>query len=115
MYQNIFYAIAVLFFAVGVCAVFVLILLRLVSPDKNSRYFIVSVFSEKDSDCAVKISCAESVITLFGLSDRCTLIAADSGLSEKERKKLPLKGPREKSLFSFLSRFFSHQHPGMEH
>lgn len=88
MYQNIFYAIAVLFFAVGVCAVFVCILLRLVAPDKNSRYFIVSVFSEKDSDCAVKISCAESVITLFGLSDRCTLIAADSGLSEKERKKL---------------------------
>lgn len=88
MYQNIFYAIAVLFFAVGVCAVFILILLRLVAPDKNSRYFIVSVFSENDRDCAVKISCAESVITLFGLSDRCTIIAADSGLSEKERKKL---------------------------
>lgn len=67
---------------------FTLILLKLVAPDKKSKYFIVSVFSENDRDCAVKISCAESVITLFGLSDRCTFIAADSGLSLKERKKL---------------------------
>ncbi len=88
MYQNIFYAIAVLFFAVGVCAVVTYILLRAAAPDKDSKYFIVSVFSHKDKDCAVKISCAESVTTLFGLSERCSIIAVDSGLDEEERKKL---------------------------
>lgn len=64
------------------------ILIRAVAPDKDTKYYVVSVFSHKDKDCAVKISCAESLITLAGLCDRCRIIAVDSGLTEEERKKL---------------------------
>ncbi len=88
MYQNIFYAVVVLFFAVGVITVITYLLLRAVSPERSSNFYVVTVFSHKDKDCAVRISCVQSILTFTGFAGRCKIVAADSGLSKEERNKL---------------------------
>ena len=88
MYQNIFYAIIVLFFAVGVITVITYLLLRAVSPDGSGKFYVVTVFSHKDRDCAVRISCVQSILTFTGFAGKCRIVAADSGLSKEERNTL---------------------------
>ncbi len=98
MYQNVFYAIIVLFFAVGVITVITYLLLRAVSPDRSSNYYVVTAFSHKDRDCAVRISCIQSILTFTGFAGHCKIVAADSGLSREERNKLNAAFTRDSSV-----------------
>lgn len=109
MYKSIFLGLFVIFFVIGVVTVISYILIRAVAPDKNSRFFIVSVFDRNSRECSVKISCVLSIITVLGLYRRCRIIAVDNGMSDCEKKNLLWAFQRENNVtVCSKDMFFSH-------
>ncbi|MBR3768040.1 MAG: hypothetical protein IKL10_07370 [Clostridia bacterium] len=88
MYKSIILAIAVLFFVIGLVTVLSWLLIKAAAPDKNSKFYVVSSFGEKDRECAVKISCILSVLTVLGLMSRCEIVAIDMGMTDEERERI---------------------------
>ena len=85
MYKSIFLAVALVFCVIGIVAVISFLLIKAVMPDKSSKAYIVYPFSKRDKECAVLVSCAESIISALGLRRRCSIIVLDCGMDEKER------------------------------
>ena len=88
MYKSIFFSFVVLFFVIGIVCVLSYLLIKAVAPDKSSKFYIVSVFGEKDRECSVKLSCVYSILSLLGLMSRFEIIAVDNGLTESERQSI---------------------------
>lgn len=98
MYKSIILAICVLFFVIGLVTVIGFILLKAVSPDKNSKIYIMTVFGEEDKECAVRISSIFSILSVLGLLSRCRIIALDSGMREDEREYVRAAFGRERHI-----------------
>lgn len=98
MYNSIILAFVVLFFVIGIVCVLSFFLIKAVAPDKNSKFYIVSVFDEKDSECSVKISCVYSILSVLGLMSRFEIIAVDNGMKDSERKNIRASFPCEKRI-----------------
>lgn len=92
MYKSIFLAFVVLFFVIGIITVISFILIKAVCPDKTGSVYVVCPFSEKDRECAVKISCIISILTATGLMKHCRIAVIDSGMTSEEKENI---------LFSF--------------
>lgn len=95
MYKSIILAFVVLFFVIGIVTVLSVLLIKAAAPDKNSKFYIVSVFSEKDRECTVQISSVLSILTVLGLVSRCEIIAIDKGMTEEEINNLSLSFSKE--------------------
>ncbi len=98
MYKSILFSFVVLFFVIGIVCVLSYFLIKAVAPDKSSKFYIVSVFSEKDRECSVKISCVYSILSLLGLMSRFEIIAVDNGLAESERQSITDAFSKEKRI-----------------
>ncbi len=85
MYNSIILAFIMIFFVTGLTAVISWLLIKAACPDRKMRFFVLCPFFENDSECCVKISCALSVLTALGLSKRCSVMAVDCGMDEREK------------------------------
>lgn len=86
MYKSILLAIVVVFFVMGIVCFISYLLLKSACPDKKMHFFILCPFSDSDKECSVRISCVLSIITALGLHRRCTVLAVDDGMEDKEKK-----------------------------
>ncbi len=98
MYKSIILAFFVLFFVIGLVTVLSFLLIKAVAPEKNGKFYIVSAFRENDRECAVKISCVLSILTVLGLMSRCEIVAIDSGMTAEEKNNLQASFSREKRI-----------------
>lgn len=86
MYKNVILSIVLIFFVIGVVTVVSLVLMRAVYPDKKSKIVIVCPFGREDRDCAVRISCIVSILTVLGLVSRCRIAVVDKGMFPDEKE-----------------------------
>lgn len=107
MYKSVILAFVVLFFVIGVVTVFSLLLIKAVAPDKKNKFYIVSVFGEKDRECTVKISSVLSILTVLGLMSRCEIVAVDNGMTAEEKDNMNASFSREKRITLCTAEEFS--------
>ena len=88
MYKSVLLGLGVIFLVIGIVTVIAFILMRAVVPDKNRKFYIVSLFDENDKECSVEISCVLSILSILGLCGRCDIIAVDCGMKNREKKNL---------------------------
>lgn len=95
MFESIMLSLLAVFSAVGlVCTVYFL-LLRLIKPDKNRKYYCISVFDENSENAACDISFVYSKLFSTGDMKYYRIIAVDNSMSVSQRQMLEAAFPDE--------------------
>ena len=95
MYKSIILSFVVLFFVIGLITVLSVLLIKAAAPDRHRKFYIVTVFGEKDKECSVPVSSVLSILTVLGLLSRCEIIAVDKGMADEEREIIRASFARE--------------------
>ena len=86
MYQGIIFLFVLTFFVIGIVSVGMFLMIKAVCPDKKDNIYIVCPFGRDDRECAVKISCIISILTVMGLMSRCRIAVIDAGMTADEKE-----------------------------
>ena len=88
MFESIMLSLLAVFSAVGFVYTVYFLLLRLIKPEKNRRYFCVCIFDEKSENAASDISFVYSKLFATGDMKHYRIIAVDNSMGAAQKQML---------------------------
>ena len=98
MVENILCAVGTVFAVVGFVAVVYFIMLRLIRPGKNEKYYKVIVFDENEENACYRVSFLLSQLISTGDIRSCSILAVDNGMTFYQYQSLLAAFGKEKSI-----------------
>lgn len=88
MFESIMLSLLAVFSAVGFVYTVYFLLLRLIKPEKNRRYYCICIFDEKSENAASDISFVYSKLFSTGDMKHYRIVAVDNSMSSSQRQML---------------------------
>lgn len=98
MFDNILCALGTIFSVIGLISAVYFLMMRLIRPGKNEKYYKVIVFDENEQNACYRVSFLLSQLISTGNIRNCSILAVDNGMTLYQHQSLIAAFGKEKSV-----------------